>query len=83
MKKPLMTSPQQWTAADRLITVILMRQAGLSYAEIGRRLHVSGGRVQQIVQGATNNRVARWCWLERMRTFNEAMNERATERATA
>lgn len=44
---------QQTVSAARREQIVSMRGAGLNYAEIGRRLHVTRERVRQIANGET------------------------------
>jgi len=44
---------QQTGSAARREQIVSMRGAGLSYAEIGRRLHVTRERVRQVAKGET------------------------------
>lgn len=78
MKKPLFTTPQQWAAADRRIDIVLKRQSGWTFGQIGKELGIGAQRVNQLYRAAIKSRVARWRWLERMDVFNERLRTRDT-----
>jgi DNA-directed RNA polymerase sigma subunit (sigma70/sigma32) len=81
MRKPMMTTTQEWQSADRMIEVVLMRLAGHTFAAIGRHFGVTQGRARQIYERSLNSRVVRWRWLERMRALNSRLESRRPERA--
>lgn len=45
------TTPEQF--AQRSVTILALREAGASYREIARRLHIPPGTVAAIVRGRT------------------------------
>jgi transcriptional regulator len=76
MRQPSMVQKQEWDAADRWIAIVLMRQSGATFSEIGQQVGVSRSAVAQMYRKATRSRAARWVWLQRMVTFNERLNQR-------
>lgn len=80
MIRPHHTTPQEWEAADRMITVVLMRQSGHRFSAIAKSMGVSHAGVRSLYQRAQKSRVAKWLWLERMKAFNESLRRREQSR---
>jgi DNA-binding CsgD family transcriptional regulator len=76
MREPRDLTQRELEASDRFISVVLMRQSGLSFSQIARSLGVSRSRAQQIYRLGSRSRAARWVWFKRMMSFNQRLRDR-------
>jgi hypothetical protein len=76
MREPRDLTQRELEAADRFISVVLMRQAGLSFSQMAESLGVSRSRAQQIYRLGSRSRAAKWIWFKRMMSFNQRLRDR-------